>query len=191
MSLSELEARAVGREQSKSKESSSQKRDSSLKKEDPAPVAIKIVDLPVVQSKGGGHLIPKGDPSEELSGRDVEILSILMCGMSAGATANLVGVDPKTIYRLLDSGRVKRLTIAARRRLSALAPLAVEIIHSELVKGNTQIAGEVLRGLSIMRTSVNDPANKVKQRSIAEEIVDTGSGQRTTRRTVDEMMEDD
>lgn len=111
--------------------------------------------------------------------------------MSTAATANLVGVDPKTIYRLLDSGRVKRLTIAARRRLSALAPLAVEIIHSELVKGNTQIAGEVLRGLSIMRTSVNDPANKVKQRSIAEEIVDTGSGQRTTRRTVDEMMEDE
>jgi hypothetical protein len=184
VSLSELEARAVGREKSKDEERS-------LKKQDPEPAPIRVVDLPVVVSKGGGHLVPKGDPSEELSARDVEILSTLMCGMSTAATANLVGVDPKTIYRLLDSGRVKRLTIAARRRLSALAPLAVEIIHSELVKGNTQIAGEVLRGLSIMRTSVNDPANKVKQRSIAEEIVDTGSGQRTTRRTVDEMMEDE
>lgn len=132
---------------------------------------VPVEELPMVPaSKGGGHL--KKKDSDALSARDLQILSMLACGIEKTVAANIAGIDRKTIYNLLDTERVERMTKGAKKRLAALAPLAVEIIHSELVKGNVEVAQQVLKGLAIMKTSVNSGNSNVKERSIAEEIVE-------------------
>jgi len=132
---------------------------------------VPVEELPMVPaSKGGGHL--KKKDSDELSSRDLQVLSMLACGIEKTVAANIAGIDRKTIYNLLDTDRVERMTKGAKKRLAALAPLAVEIIHSELVKGNVEVAQQVLKGLAIMKTSVNSGNSNVKERSIAEEIVE-------------------
>lgn len=142
---------------------------------------VPIEELPELEkSKGGGHLAKKN--SDDLSAKDLEVLSLLACGVDKTVTANLVGIDRRTIYKLLDSERVERLTKGAKKRLSSLAPLAVEIIHSELVKGNIEVAQSVLKGLNIMRASVNAGDSKVKVTSVAEEIVENDG--KTTKRVI-------
>ena len=177
VSLSELEAKARKALAKKAKPAAQSKAE-------PEKTAITPVEeLPVQEvSKGGGHL--KKKDSEELSEKDIQVLTMLACGVEKTVAANIAGVDRKTIYRLLDSERVDRMTKAAKKRLTALAPLAVEIIHSELVKGNVEVAQQVLKGLAIMRTSVNNKDASVKERSIAEEILENDG--RVTRRVTKE-----
>jgi len=140
---------------------------------------VPIEELPMIsESKGGGHL--KKTDSDDLSKKDIEILSLLACGTEKTVTAALVGIDRRTIYKLLDSERVERLTKGAKKRLASLAPLAVEILHAELVKGNVEVAQSILKGLAIMKTSVNGGTSKEKVSSIAEEIVE-GDGTTTKR----------
>lgn len=142
---------------------------------------VPVEEMPMIEkSKGGGHL-SKGD-TDNLSSKDLEVLSLLACGVDKTVTANLVGIDRRTIYKLLDSERVERLTKGAKKRLASLAPLAVEIIHSELVKGNIEVAQSVLKGLAIMKTSVNNGAAKEKITSVAEEIVENNG--KTTKRVI-------
>ena len=149
---------------------------------------VPVDELPAIEkSKGGGHL-SKGD-SDTLSAKDLEVLSLLACGVDKTVTANLVGIDRRTIYKLLDSERVERLTKGAKKRLASLAPLAVEIIHSELVKGNIEVAQSVLKGLAIMKTSVNTNGAKEKITSIAEEIVEN-NGKTTKRLTRSQEIND-
>lgn len=132
---------------------------------------VPVEELPMVEkSQGGGHL--KKQDSEDLSAKDLELLSMLACGIEKTVAANIAGVDRRTVHRLLNTDRVNRLTGAAKKRLASLAPLAVEIIHSELVKGNVEVAQQVLKGLAIMKTSVNGSNSNVKERSCAEEIIE-------------------
>lgn len=159
-------------------------------KSEPVPVAqeetvstelVPVEELPLVEkSKGGGHL--KKADGDDLSAKDLEILALLACGTEKTVTASLAGIDRRTIYRLLDSERVERLTKGAKKRLASLAPLAVEIIHAELVKGNIEVAQSVLKGLAIMKTSVNTNSGKEKVTSVAEEIVENDG--KTTKRVI-------
>jgi len=142
---------------------------------------VPIEELPMVEmSKGGGHL--KKTEGDDLSKKDLEILALLACGTEKTVTASLAGIDRRTIYKLLDSERVERLTKGAKKRLASLAPLAVEIIHAELVKGNVEVAQQVLKGLAIMKTSVNTNSGKEKVTSVAEEIIEDGG--KTTKRVI-------
>ena len=149
---------------------------------------VPVEELPVLEkSKGGGHL--KKESSEELNAKDLDILSMLALGADKTTVAALMNIDRKTIYRLLDSDRVERLTKGARKLLSSLAPLAVEIVHAELVKGNVEVAQAVLKGLNIMRQSVNSGEAKLKLSTVAEEIVENDG--RTTKRIIKSREEND
>lgn len=191
MSLSDLEAQARAALEKKNKavqpESSSKEStpEQTVPTEgtDVSKEGTPVEDLPIQEkSKGGGHL--KKAASEELSDRDIQVLSMLACGIEKTVAANIAGVDRSTVHRLLNNERVERLTKAAKKRLAALAPLAVEIIHSELVKGNVEVAQQVLKGLAIMRTSVNAKDGNVKERSIAEETIENDG--KVTRRIIKE-----
>lgn len=150
---------------------------------DIAPLlGIPIEDLPMVESRGGRHL--EKAPSEELTPKDMEVMTLLACGVEKTVIANLIGVDRRTIHKMLSTERVCRFLGGAKKRLSALAPLAVEIIHSELVKGNVGVAEKVLKGLALLKNSANHPDSRLKERSTAEEIVDREG--KTTRRVTKE-----
>jgi hypothetical protein len=151
---------------------------------EPLPIPTTLVpieELPMVEkSKGGGHLAK--EDSEDLNQKDLEILSMLSLGADKTTIAALMDVDRKTIYRLLNSGRVDRLTKGAKKLVSSLAPLAAELLRSEIAKGNIEVAQAVLKGLNIMRASVNSGEAKTKITSVAEEIVDNDG--KTTKRVI-------
>lgn len=186
MSLSDLEAQAHAAIERKNKEvpAPTPAPETVIEAKDTVPTEgtlVPIEELPMVEaSKGGGHL--KKNDDDDLSKKDLEVLSLLACGIEKTTTANIAGVSRSGIYKLLDSGRVERLTKGAKKRLAALAPLAVEIIHSELVKGNVEVAQQVLKGLAIMKTSVNSSDGKTKVTSVAEEIVENDG--KTTKRVI-------
>lgn len=187
MSLSDLEAQARAALEKKNKavqpESTPEQTAVPTEGTDVPKEGTAIENLPEQPvSKGGGHL--KKKDSKELSDRDIQVLSMLACGIEKTVAANIAGVDRSTVHRLLNNERVERLTKAAKKRLAALAPLAVEIIHSELVKGNVEVAQQVLKGLAIMRTSVNAKDGNVKERSIAEETIENDG--KVTRRIIKE-----
>jgi hypothetical protein len=192
ISLAALESQAraaIEKKNSKAKEKVVSEPETLLQPVESAPeqpVTTEIVpveELPIVEvSKGGGHL--KKQDSDELSKKDLEVLSMLACGIEKTVAANIAGIDRSTVHRLLNTERVERLTKGAKKRLAALAPLAVEIIHSELVKGNVEVAQQVLKGLAIMKTSVNGGASNVKERSCAEEIIENDG--KVTRRVTKE-----
>lgn len=149
---------------------------------------LPVEELPVIEkSKGGGHL--KSEKTDDLNTKDLDILAMLALGADKTTVAALMNIDRKTIYRLLDSDRVERLTKGARKLLSSLAPLAVEIVHAELVKGNVEVAQAVLKGLNIMRQSVNSGEAKLKVSTVAEEIVDNDG--KTTKRIIRSREEND
>lgn len=149
---------------------------------EPLPTTlVPIEELPMVEkSKGGGHLVKT--ESDDLNQKDLEILSMLSLGADKTTIAALMDVDRKTIYRLLNSGRVDRLTKGAKKLVSSLAPLAAELLRSEIAKGNIEVAQAVLKGLNIMRASVNAGETKTKVTSVAEEIVDNDG--KTTKRVI-------
>jgi len=186
MSLSDLESQARAAIERKNKEvpASTPVVEPVIEAKDTVPevgTLVPIEELPMVEeSKGGGHL--KKTDGEDLSKKDLEILALLACGTEKTVTASLAGIDRRTIYKLLDSDRVERLTKGAKKRLASLAPLAVEIIHAELVKGNVEVAQQVLKGLAIMKTSVNNNSGKEKVTSVAEEIIEDGG--KTTKRVI-------
>ena len=137
-----------------------------------------------IQEKNPGGRPEKVKDEDALTNKDLEIMALLAAGCSQEVAAGLAGIDRKTIHRNLDSGRLRRFTKAARERVESIAVIAADIIHAELKKGNVEVAMQVLKGLNIMKLSVNAPKEKTKERSIAEETVDNEG--RTTRRVIRE-----
>jgi hypothetical protein len=151
---------------------------------------IPIEEYPMVEkSKGGGHLKKTDEVCDDLSEKDFEAMIYIASGLDKTKVANLVGCDRRTLYRLLNSERVERFTKGAKKRLAALAPLAVELIHNALLNGDLEVAKDVLKGMNVMRSSVNAGDAKVKERSIAEEIVEANG--KTTRKLTKEREVDD
>ena len=143
---------------------------------------VPIEELPVLDKNPGGRPAKSMDKND-LSDKDVQIMTLLACGIEKTVIASIAGVDRRTLYRLLDSERVQRFTEGARKRVASLAPLAAEILHAELLKGNVEVAKSILKGLSIMKTSVNQKQGE-KEKTTAEEIIDSTG--RTTRRIIKE-----
>lgn len=154
-------------------------------KEIAASVPQSLEELPVQPKNIGGR--PKKEiASDDITSKDIEVMTLMACGMDKTAVANIAGINRTQLYRLLDSDRAQRFMSASKKRIEVCAALAAEIIHSELVKGNVEVAMQVAKGLNLLKQSVNSP-DKKKERTTAEEIVE---GDRKTRRVIRETEVD-
>lgn len=149
---------------------------------------VKMEDAPV-QIKNPGGRPAKVHTDDELTERDFQIMTLVASGMAKETVAQIAGIDRKTLYKLLDSESMQRLQKAARKRLESVANLATDIIHNELAKGNVEVAMQVLKGLNVMKQSVNQK-EKTKEKTTAEEIVDSG-GKRTRRIIKEQEYQDE
>lgn len=137
---------------------------------------------------------PRGRPKRKyqrdlvLNDSDERVLSFLCAGMNKEMVADLEGITRRDLYRLLDSKRLAKIKDNAENRLQALTELTVMVLHKALLKGDTQVALNIAKGLGMLKQNKNNENAKVHKTTL-ERILER-DGNKETQRVIQEKEDE-